>query len=160
MYGLFKTPYDWGLTWMRLCLGAVILPHGLQKAFGLFGGAGFQPTLAYFSHLGIPVFAGYLAVGAEFLGALGLIFGFLTRVGAFGIGLEMLCVIFLVHDKNGFFMNWQGNQPGEGFEYHILAIGLAAVLLVKGGGAASIDGLISRFFTRRRAVEGRHLSAA
>jgi putative oxidoreductase len=36
-----------------------------------------------------------------------------------------------------------GNQKGEGFEYHLLAFGLCAVLLVLGGGTGSLDRMIS-----------------
>jgi uncharacterized membrane protein YphA (DoxX/SURF4 family) len=37
-------------------------------------------------------------------------------------------------------MNWTGAQGGEGFEYHLLVLALALPLIVKGGGAASVDG--------------------
>jgi putative oxidoreductase len=49
-----------------------------------------------------------------------------------------------VHAKVGFFMNWAGSQKGEGFEYHILALGLSLALLIKGGGAFSIDRALTR----------------
>ena len=80
---------------------------------------------------------------AESFGALGLILGFLTRVGAFGIGMVMLGATLMVHLQNGFFMNWYGQQQGEGFEYHLLAIGLAVILLIRGGGKYSVDGMIA-----------------
>jgi putative oxidoreductase len=95
------------------------------------------------SQLGIPaVFAG-LAIAAEFLGAIGLITGTLSRIAAFGIAVTMLVAVVMVHASNGFFMNWTGAQAGEGFEYHILAIALAAVVMVKGAGNWSIDKLLS-----------------
>ena len=49
-----------------------------------------------------------------------------------------------VHLANGFFMNWGGTQKGEGFEYHILALALSAVVMVKGSGAYSVDRAFSR----------------
>jgi putative oxidoreductase len=76
---------------------------------------------------------------AEFLGSLGLIFGFLTRLSALGLISVMLGAILTVHKQYGFFMNWMGNQAGEGFEYHLLVIGVASALLIRGGGAFSID---------------------
>ena len=51
--------------------------------------------------------------------------------------------IYLVHWKNGFFMNWMGNRPGEGFEYHLLAIAIGLALVIKGGGRWSIDRAIA-----------------
>jgi putative oxidoreductase len=55
----------------------------------------------------------------------------------------MAVAIFMVHLPNGFFMNWSGNQKGEGYEYHILAAAIAIALMIKGGGKLSVDGLIS-----------------
>jgi putative oxidoreductase len=89
--------------------------------------------------------AGFLrAICAEFLGGLGLIVGFLSRIAAFGILCVMLVAIFRVHLPNGFFMNWAGNQKGEGFEFHILAIGIALAILIRGAGAFSIDGAMTK----------------
>ena len=39
-------------------------------------------------------------------------------------------------------MNWSGTQQGEGFEYHLLALGLGLVVLIKGGGIWSVDKLL------------------
>lgn len=123
----------------RLVLGLVTFPHAAQKVFGWFGGAGFSGTMGFFTSLGIPAAFGLLAIVAEFLGSLGLITGLLSRVAAFGISCIMLVAIATVHFGNGFFMNWFGNQKGEGFEYHLLALGLAAIVMVRGAGAYSID---------------------
>jgi len=51
----------------------------------------------------------------------------------------MLVAIATVHWPNGFFMNWYGNQKGEGFEYHLLALGVAIAVIVVGGGVWSLD---------------------
>ncbi|WP_437937894.1 DoxX family protein [Sorangium sp. So ce341] len=128
----------------RVALGAVIFPHGAQKALGWFGGPGLGGTMAFMTGpLGIPApFVG-LAIAAEFLGAIGLITGTLSRVAAFGIAMTMLVAVVMVHASNGFFMNWLGSQKGEGFEYHLLAIGLAAVVMAKGAGRWSIDRSLS-----------------
>jgi len=124
---------------LRLTLGAVMFPHGAQKVLGWFGGGGFKATLQGMTETGLPAAIVILVMIAEFLGSLGLIFGLLTRLGALGIISVMLGAIFMVHRQYGFFMNWMGKQAGEGFEYHLLAIGIAVVLLIKGGGALSID---------------------
>ena len=129
---------------LRLTLGIVILPHGLQKTLGLFGGHGFSGTYGFFTEqMGLPGIVTVLVILAESLGALGLIVGFATRLGALGVAAVMGGAVIMVHWQNGFFMNWAGKQAGEGFEYHLLALGIAIVLMIKGGGAMSLDGLIA-----------------
>ena len=130
---------------MRLALGIVIFPHGAQKMLGWFGGGGFGGTIQFFDQMmGIPAFLTVLVIFAEFFGSLGLIAGLLTRVAAFGVGCVMVGAFLLVHIHVGFFMNWTGAQQGEGFEYHILALGLVIGLLIKGGGLASLDRLLQQ----------------
>ena len=128
---------------LRVALGAVILPHGAQKVLGWFGGYGFKGTMGYFTQtMHIPYLFGLLAIIAEFFGALALIAGLLTRPAALGIGGVMLVAAIMVHRQHGFFMNWFGNQGGEGFEFHILAASIALVLVVTGGGAWSLDHIL------------------
>jgi putative oxidoreductase len=125
---------------LRLLLGGVMFPHGAQKVFGWWGGFGLSPTIGFFtSQMHIPLVFAWLAIAAEFLGSLGLIAGLLTRVAAFGIAVNMAVAVLMVHLKVGFFMNWMGNQKGEGFEYHLLAIAAALVLMIDGAGVASLD---------------------
>ena|SRR6185436_19089489 len=141
---LLQTDDDAVSLILRLALGLVMLPHGAQKVLGVFGGTGFQGTMAFFTGpLGIPAPLAALAIAAETLGSLGLIFGFVTRVAALGIGSVMVVAAVMVHRPNGFFMNWMGNQKGEGFEYHILALAIAIAVLIKGGGKWSIDRALS-----------------
>ncbi len=94
--------------------------------------------------LHIPVSFAVLAIVAEFAGALGLITGLLSRVAAFGIFSVMLVAVVLVHSHVGFFMNWGGNLKGEGYEYHLLAMGIAVAVMVRGGGAWSVDRWLTR----------------
>jgi len=140
---LAQTEDDFGMTIVRLALGVVMFPHGAQKLLGWFGGHGFAATMQGMTSNGLPAVVVFLVIVAEFFGALGLIVGFLGRVGAFGVLSVMLGAIFMVHLPNGFFMNWMGNQKGEGFEYHLLAIGMALAVLIKGSGAFSIDRSLS-----------------
>ncbi|MFZ1136000.1 MAG: DoxX family protein, partial [Candidatus Korobacteraceae bacterium] len=86
----------------------------------------------------------FLAICAEFFGGLGLIVGFLSRIAAFGIAMNMLVAIFTVHIHNGFFANWSGQQKGEGIEYHLLALALLLLVMIKGAGAPSVDRALSK----------------
>ncbi len=138
-----RTDNDPAALIMRLALGLVMFPHGAQKVLGWWGGYGAAATIEGFSKMGMPVPLTVLVLAAEFAGSLMLIFGFLTRLAALGIGCVMLGAWLLVHIRMGFFMNWAGTLKGEGFEYHILALGLAVALLIKGGGALSVDRAIS-----------------
>jgi putative oxidoreductase len=136
---LISTSNDPAPTILRLVLGMVIFVHGSQKALGWFGGGGFTATMNGFAQMGIPSLFALLAILAEFLGALGLIVGLLGRVAAFGIACVMVVAIWMVHLPHGFFMNWYGQQKGEGFEYHLLALAMALALMIRGSGALSID---------------------
>ena len=128
----------------RIFLGIVILPHGLQKTLGMFGGSGFTNTVDFFVSTGMPSIVAVLVIAGESLGAISLIVGFLARFSAAAISLIMLGAIFMVHGQHGFFMNWFGANEGEGFEYHILAIGLGLIVMVVGAGKASIDRMLSK----------------
>jgi putative oxidoreductase len=81
---------------------------------------------------------------AEFLGGLGLLLGAATRLAALGLAIDMMVGVSLVHWHNGFFMNWSGRQKGEGFEFHLLVVAMAIVLMARGGGAASVDRALAR----------------
>jgi putative oxidoreductase len=137
---LFDTSASIAPLITRLVLGICLFPHGAQKMLGWFGGYGFSGTLQFFTQqAGLPWIIGLLVILIEFFGSLFLIAGFLTRLSALLIIADMIGIIFKAHIANGFFMNWFGNQAGEGYEYHLLVIGLAISLLITGGGKASID---------------------
>jgi putative oxidoreductase len=141
---LVRTESDYATLVLRLMLGIVFFPHGAQKTLGWFGGHGFSGTMGFFTEtMGLPWILALLVIAAEFLGSLGLIAGFLTRLAAFGVGCVMAGAAILVHAQHGFFMNWFGSQQGEGYEYHLLAIGMAATLAMRGGGALSVDRVIA-----------------
>jgi len=144
LQSLVATSDSFAATALRLTLGIMILPHGLQKTFGWFGGYGFKGTMGYLTGtVGAPWIFAFLAILAESVGAVMLITGFGTRVAALGIGGVML-VAALQHRTNGFFMNWTGAQKGEGIEFHLLALGMVVALLILGGGKLSVDSVLSR----------------
>lgn len=144
---LFQTGDDKEALILRVMLGFVFFPHGMQKLLGWFGGLGFGGTMHMFTtKMGIPTLFAFLAILAEGLGSLGLLTGLLTRVAAFGITVNMIVAVYMVHWQNGFFMNWFGNQKGEGFEYHLLVIAIGIALMIKGGGALSVDKAIATKF--------------
>jgi putative oxidoreductase len=144
LYSLFQTGRAYSTLLLRLTLGAVFFPHGAQKVLGWFGGYGFTGTMGFFTGtMHIPAVFAFLAIAAEFAGSIGLILGLGTRIAALGILSTMVVAIATVHAQFGFFMNWAGTQKGEGFEYHLLAIGIALALIIRGGGKWSADAAIA-----------------
>lgn len=130
---------------LRLTLAVVMFPHGAQKMLGWFDGPGFAGEMSILTDaVGLPVVIAFLVIVIEFFGSIGLALGFLTRIAAAGIASVMTGAVLTVHLRFGFFMNWFGNQAGEGFEYHILAIGLSLALLLMGSGAVSLDRVLIR----------------
>jgi putative oxidoreductase len=141
---IFATDDNTATAILRLVLGVVIFAHGAQKMLGWFGGFGFSGTMGFFTGtMHIPAPFAFLAIAAEFFGGLGLILGFLTRIAAFGIAVNMVVAITTVHSAFGFFMNWSGTQKGEGFEYHLLVLATTAFLMIRGAGAFSADRAIA-----------------
>lgn len=142
---LLKTDDSTAPLLARLTLGLVMFPHGAQKALGWFGGYGFSGTMGFFTGtMHIPAVFAFLAIAAEFAGSLALIAGLGSRVAALGLAVVMVVAIFSGHLAHGFFMNWFGNQKGEGFEYHLLVLGLTLIVMVHGAGRASLDALLAR----------------
>jgi putative oxidoreductase len=128
---------------LRVMLGIVIFPHGMQKLLGWFGGHGFEGTMGFFTgNLGIPAVFAFLAIIAEAFGSLGLITGLLTRAAAFGVTITIAVAGFMLSAQNGFFMNWFGSQKGEGYEYHLLFVAIGTALMITGGGKWSADRLL------------------
>lgn len=130
---------------LRIGLGLVLFPHGAQKMLGWFGGQGLHGSMTYFTEqMGIPVWIAFLVILIEYAGSLLLILGFATRLVALGLGVVIGVAGWMVHRSHGFFMNWFGEQAGEGYEYHILVVIIAIALVIRGGGLFSLDRLLSR----------------
>jgi putative oxidoreductase len=141
---LLQTTDDPVFTIIRLVLGLVFFAHGAQKMLGWFGGYGFAGTLGAFSTAGMPIPLALFVIFTEFFGSVALICGAFARVAGGAIALLIVGAIAMVHAHVGFYMNWSGQQKGEGFEYHLLAIALAVAVLIRGAGAFSVDGLLSK----------------
>ena len=143
---VLATPRDAGATIARVGLGLLMFPHGAQHMLGWFGGYGFRGTYGWMTAtLGFPGALAALAIVTELLGSLALIAGVGGRVAALGI-IGLMLGAASTHAANGFFMNWFGGLPAgqEGFEYHLMAIALALVVVVRGSGALSVDRVLSR----------------
>lgn len=123
----------------RVVLGVVFLAHGSQKVFGIFGGGGLDAAYGFFASFGIPPWLATLGMVAEFGGAVALLLGLLGRLAAAGLIVNMLVAIVVVHGRFGFFMNWGGQQGGEGIEFHLITIALLLTILVRGSGPMSTD---------------------
>ena len=136
---IINTECNYAALFLRLALGIMIFPHGAQKVLGWFEGPGFSGTVETFGQMGMPAFMVILIMAGEFLGGVALIVGFLTRIAAAGVGIIMIGALAMVHAQFGFFMNWFGQKQGEGFEFHILALGIALALIILGGGRFSLD---------------------
>ena len=148
---IIATQDDTALFILRLLLGIVFFPHGMQKVFGWFGGHGFSGTMEGFMvSMGIPAFFAFLAIMAESAGSLGLITGFLTRIAAFGITCNMVVAVAMIHYKYGFFMNWFGKQSGEGYEYHMLVVAITIALMIKGAGRWSADSFLTKMMNKSK----------
>ncbi|MDB5198820.1 MAG: DoxX family protein [Chitinophagaceae bacterium] len=136
---------NWTALFARLALGITIFPHGAQKLLGWFGGYGYTGTMGFLTtQAHLPWILAFLVIIIESIGALALIFGFGTRIAAFGMLANFVGILFTTHLNNGFFMNWSAlANKGEGIEYFILVFGLAIVSLIAGGGKASVDAALT-----------------
>ncbi len=142
---LLKTHPNIGFSIARLTLGLVILPHGSQKLLGLFGGYGYEATIDFFTtQMGLPSFVSFSIIMIEFFGAISLILGLFSRFWAFALTGMFMGIIYTTQLEHGFFMNWFGNQAGEGYEYSLLIIGLALTIINNGSGKWSLDNVISK----------------
>ncbi|MBS0661306.1 MAG: DoxX family protein [Verrucomicrobia bacterium] len=125
---------------LRLTLAVVMFPHGAQKLLGWFGGYGFAGTMGFFTGtMGIPWLLAAAVIVGEFFAPLFLVLGLATRPAALLLGTIMTVALFQVQVQHGFFMNWFGNQKGEGIEFTLLFLGIALTLLFTGGGKWSLD---------------------
>jgi putative oxidoreductase len=142
---LLATHPNIGFSIARLTLGVVIFPHGAQKLLGLFGGYGYTATMESFTtQMGLPSIIAFSIIMIEYFGSISLILGLFSRFWAIALTGMFIGIIYTTQLEHGFFMNWFGNQAGEGYEYSLLIIGLALTIIVNGSGKWSIDHVISK----------------
>lgn len=142
---LFKTNNDYTGLLLRFAIGIVLFPHGAQKLLGWYGGYGYTGTMQFFTEtVGLPWIIGLLVIVIEFFGSLLVLMGLGSRLAAVMIFFLSVGIIFTSHIQYGFFINWSGNQKGEGYEYFLLLIGLCLALLVNGSGKLSLDKLLAK----------------
>lgn len=143
---LFESSEQFTGLVIRLTLALVILPHGCQLLLGWFGGFGFSNTMKFFTEAEkLPWLIGFMVIMLQSVGALLILLGFGSRILAFGTMIMFIGMIFTSHLKFGFFMNWFGTQKGEGYEYHLLVIGLSIALMFSGSGKFSVDRLLLQY---------------
>lgn len=137
---IFNTTNNWTGFITRLTIGLIMFPHGAQKTLGWFGGPGFSGEMHFFTqNLQLPWLVALLVIVIEFVGAICLILGLASRLWSVAMILLFIGIILMAHADHGFFMNWFGTQKGEGYEYHLLVIGLCLSTLVSGSGKYSLD---------------------
>ena len=145
---LTGTHADWVVGIARIVLGIIFFAHGAQKLLGWFSGPGLANSMRMFTeHLHLPSILAFLVIAGEFFSGIGLIVGLFSRIAALVIALTMVGAIATVHWRFGLFLNWLGTQEGHGIEYHLLVIALALIVVVKGGGAFSLDRLVYEHFS-------------
>lgn len=136
IYALFATPKSFGPFLLRILLAAVFFMHGSQKAFGWFGGNGWEATISAWSApagLALPPFIAGTVILTELLAAIALLFGFFTRVAAFGVVCVMFGAIYFVHSGT--------ELASAEYPFALLVVGLS--LMFTGGGRLSMDRSVS-----------------
>lgn len=157
----FKTDDSWAGLILRVGLGGVIFAHGAQKLLGWFGGNGFDGTMGFFTQkMGLPWLVAFLVIIGESFGSVVLIAGLLTRFTAASFIVIMIGAITIVHWPQGLFMNWFGQQSGEGFEYHLLVIAMSMALVIIGGGKWALDSAVARWLERGETAPDRLVKRA
>ncbi|MCW3466022.1 DoxX family protein [Chitinophaga nivalis] len=142
MRELLSTGNSWVPLILRVTIGGVLFPHVVQKMFGWLNGPGLSGEMKFMTEVaGLPAYVAALAILVECGGTVLLLTGMGTRIAAIGIGGLFIGMIICIHGKNGFFMNWFGKLPAgqEGFEFHLLVLGMCLALLITGGGRYSLD---------------------
>lgn len=148
---MLYTESNWGGLIARLTLGIVLFPHGAQKMLGWFGGYGFNGTMdAFTSQMGLPWIVAFAVILIEFIGSISLILGFASRLWALAFAGLFAGIIYTNHLEHGFFMNWFGNQAGEGYEYALLIIGIALAVLINGSGKYALDSQIVKTLNKQK----------
>jgi len=144
MEWILETSSSFSYVFLRLGLAVTFFAHSTQQIFGWYGGRGWKGMLDNWrDKYHVPVAFGLLGMGIEFFGAFSMLLGFLTRPFALGLASFIAMAIWHSHWGHGFFL---ARRPGEGsgVEYTLALFLMAMALVFGGGGAFSIDGLLTR----------------
>lgn len=134
----------WAPVAIRLGLAVIFIAHGGQKLFGIWGGPGLQATIEAFERsIGVPFYLTLFVVATEFFGGVTVLVGFLTRLAAAGLAVDMAGAIIKVHLMNGFFLNWSITPgKGHGYEFNLALLAMSIALLLSGPGKFALDRML------------------
>ena len=139
---LYSSLSDFAQAALRIVLGGILIPHGMQKLFGTFGGMGLEKNAALFDKIGYSpgVFWGTLVGCTELIGGVLLVLGLFARPAAFAIVIFMINGVYFTSKTGGFFWTARGS------EFPILILVVAFYVLIRGAGPWSIDRKLGREF--------------
>ena len=140
--GLYSGFSDLVHVVLRVALGGILIPHGMQKLFGSFGGLGLEKNAALFDKIGYApgMFWGTLVGCTELIGGILLVIGLFTRPAAAAVVIFMINGVYFTAKTGGFFWTARGS------EFPILILVVALFILIRGSGAWSVDRKIGREF--------------
>ena len=150
---LLRTQNDVAILFVRLGLGASLLPHGLEK-LGIFKTdspgvfESMKASAAYLAEtVGGAPWMGYLAIAAEVLGSIALIFGFFGRFCALCIAGVLAVAAWKAGGlEAGEYLKWWRDAPGATTygSYHLLGVLCGLAILIRGSGALSLDRVLGK----------------
>jgi len=142
--GFYEGIGQLGFPILRVATGLMLMPHGAQKLFGMFGGGGIDGTVKFFTSIGIePALPLVYLVGCtELIGGFLLAIGLFTRFAAAGIAIQMAVIAFHVKFANGYFL--AVGPKLDGYQMALLWGFAALAFALQGGGRYSVDRAIGK----------------
>ncbi|KER83810.1 DoxX family protein [Xanthomonas arboricola] len=127
------------LLMLRIAGGGFLLPHGLGKLLGWFGGPGLAGFAAELQQFGFPSAQPLplLLALVQTLSGLAVLLGLWTRVSAALAAVFIATTVVVAVPKGWFWMH-------GGVEYPLMWLLVLLGLVAAGGGAWSLDGLHRR----------------
>ncbi|MAA65700.1 MAG: hypothetical protein CL581_13100 [Alteromonadaceae bacterium] len=119
-----------GITTLRISLGAILIVHSLWLKLVIFTLPG---TAAFFESLGLPGMLAYATFAVEAITGIALVLGIESRWAAL-ISLPVLAGATWAHSANG----WLFTNSGGGWEYPLLLTVAALTQSLLGDGALAL----------------------
>lgn len=115
---------------VRIIAAVIFMAHGYQKFFIM----GIEGTTGFFTQVGAPLpgISAIVVATVELVGGFALLVGFMTRLVAIPLIIDMATAILLFHSKHGFFVPM-------GVEFVTLLLVSALAVAIGGPGAFSLD---------------------